>query len=188
MVGREFNSRVGQRLRLAARHTGEGLRRVQAFVCLPPTHTCVVPFRTHIQTSPGLFETSQDLQRRGTKIFEPTFSAAGEAALDDVALRHVEEHRSLPAGALSAYAGRTLDDLYAAELLYNEEVVTTASATRVAVAAPFVTALAGALLAAEALKRSTRALAEYALGPSGPAMRYWEDPYASHHGWLSTLT
>lgn len=104
--------------------------------------------------------------------------------LADILLRHVELHRRLPPGALSAYAGRTLDDLYAAEILYNESVVMTTTGTRVAVAAPFVTALAGVLLAAEAIKRSTPALAPYALGPDGPAIRYWENPYLSHHGWL----
>lgn len=108
------------------------------------------------------------------------------APLTDLLLRHVELHRRLPPNALSAYAGRTLDDLYAAEILYNETVAKTATGTRVAVAAPFVTALAGALLAAEAIKRATPALAAHALGIEGIGVRYWENPYNSHHGWVDT--
>lgn len=106
------------------------------------------------------------------------------APLTDLLLRHIELHRRLPPNALSAYAGRTLDDLYLAEILYNETVVTTATGTRVAVAAPFVTALAGALLAAEAIKRCTPGLVAHGLGPEGPGIRYWENPYNSHHGWV----
>jgi len=71
-----------------------------------------------------------------------------------------------------------------AEILYGETEVTTSSGTRVAVAAPFVTALAGVLLAGEAFKRMTPALRAGALGPRGAAIRYWENPYASHNGWL----
>ncbi|MEO7572379.1 MAG: hypothetical protein ABIX10_08070 [Acidimicrobiales bacterium] len=104
--------------------------------------------------------------------------------LDDQHLRHVERHRGLRPGALARYAGLTLDELYEAEILYGETRITTPAGTAVAVAAPFVTALAGVLLAGEALKRSMPAAAPYALGPNGPAIQYRENPYAPQHAYL----
>lgn len=104
--------------------------------------------------------------------------------LDDPHLRHIERHRRLEPGALANHAGATLDELYNADILYGETEVTTASGTTVAVAAPFVTALAGVLLAGEALKRTTPAMRPYALGTDGPAIQYRENPYAPAHGYL----
>ncbi len=108
--------------------------------------------------------------------------------LDEHTLRQIEGHRGLRTGALDLYRGRTLDDLNAAELLYGESVVETSSGTRVAVASPFVTALAGALLAGEAFKRATPDLASYALGPTGPGIQYRENPETPKHGYLDSVT
>ena len=45
------------------------------------------------------------------------------------------------------------------------------------------TALAGVLLAAEALKRSAPELATYALGPDGPAVAYRENAFEPDHAY-----
>ena len=98
-------------------------------------------------------------------------------------VRHIERHRRLAPGALDRYIGGTLDALYNAEILYGETEATTASGTSLAVAAPFVTAQAGILLAGEALKRTTARARRYALGPDGPAIQYRENPYSPEHGY-----
>lgn len=99
-------------------------------------------------------------------------------------LRRIEAHRQLSSGALEHFVNHTLDDLYNAEIRYGETEVETSGGTRHAVTAPFITALAGILLAGEAFKRATPSLTSYALGPDGPAIRYWENPYSSHYGWI----
>ncbi|TFV57745.1 hypothetical protein E4P41_13885 [Geodermatophilus sp. DF01-2] len=88
-------------------------------------------------------------------------------------LRQIERHRGLPPESLSQYENATLEDLRAGELLYGATAVGTPTGT-VAVAAPYVTALAGVLLAAEALKSATPALAGYRLGPDGGHIKYEE--------------
>lgn len=106
------------------------------------------------------------------------------APLDASLLRHIEGHRRLPGGALAHCAGKTLDELYQSEILYGETEVLTDGGARVAVAAPFVTTLAGVLLAGEAFKQSTPALSQHALGPDGPGIQYRENPYLPEHGFL----
>jgi ThiF family len=98
--------------------------------------------------------------------------------LDTALLRRIERYRNLAAGALDRYAGQTIHDLWNGFLLYGETLIACNTSTA-AVPAPFVTALAGALLAGEALKAGTPALAQYRLGPHGIAIRYKENPYAS---------
>lgn len=100
------------------------------------------------------------------------------APLSSFHLNQIERHRGLAAGALARYISQTINDLWAAALLYGATEITTDNAT-VAVAAPYVTALAGVLLAGEALKAGTPALSHYRLGPDGPAIKYDEDPYAT---------
>lgn len=104
---------------------------------------------------------------------------------DDV--RRIERFRDLQPGALSAYNGKTLDVLYDAELIYGEAKVTTDGGSNIAVAAPFATALAGALLAAEGLKRSTPALARHALGPNSLGIQYVENLHAPEHGFIDPI-
>jgi hypothetical protein len=99
----------------------------------------------------------------------------------------IERFRRLRPGALSAYVGKTLDDLYDAELIYGEAKVTTDGGSNIAVAAPFATALAGALLAAETLKRSTPALVSHALGPSSLGIQYREDLRTPENGFIDPV-
>lgn len=105
----------------------------------------------------------------------------GGVALAPHHLRAIEQHRDLPSGRLDRFLGETLETLYSEELLYGEARVTTASGGEGAVAAPFTTALAGFLLAAEALKAGAgREYAPYRLGPLGELpTQYLESPWAS---------
>lgn len=107
----------------------------------------------------------------------------GRTPLAEHHLRHVERHRELTPGALAHHLGATLDALYNAEILYGETRATTATGAAVAVAAPFVTALAGVLLAGEALKRAA-SKSPYVLGPGGAGIQYRENPYTPEHGYL----
>lgn len=99
-------------------------------------------------------------------------------------LHHIERHRGLAPGALGGHAGATLDGLYNVEILYGETHATTADGATIAVAAPFVTALAGVLLAGEALKRTRHSTPPAVLGPESPWIQYRENPYAPEHGYL----
>jgi len=88
--------------------------------------------------------------------------------LEDQHLREIEVHRGEPEGAYADYQGEELDMLYRKELLYGETKVKTASGAEAAVASPFVTALAGFLLAGEGLKMGGgSAYAPYRLGALG---------------------
>lgn len=66
-------------------------------------------------------------------------------------LEEIERNRGLTRRALAAYAGRSLDELYRGALMYGEREIAHAD-NAAAVATPFVTALAGVLMAGEALK------------------------------------
>jgi hypothetical protein len=101
--------------------------------------------------------------------------------LEEQHLRVIEGHRKVPTGTFDDYRGQLLETLYREQFVYGEAVVETAGGGLVAVAAPFVTALAGFLLAAEALKAGGgTAYAPYRLGPSGEiGSMYRENPWAS---------
>lgn len=100
-------------------------------------------------------------------------------------LRAIEQHRGEPSGALSHWQGQTLDVLYRERILYGEARVRSGDASA-AVVAPYVTALAGVLLASELLKRTgDAALRATALGPSGLAVKYEE---SLAHGSVGMLT
>ncbi|MGI5180134.1 ThiF family adenylyltransferase [Dactylosporangium sp. CA-152071] len=101
----------------------------------------------------------------------------GDPRLQRQVLRQIERHRGLAPGALDRYENQTLEHLRAGELLYGASELTTATGT-VAVAAPFVTALAGVLLAAEALKHAHPGLRPYRLGPTGTHIKYEENRHA----------
>lgn len=103
------------------------------------------------------------------------------ARLENQHLRAIEDHQKLPQGSLSLYKGATLDTLYREALLYGEARVRTSSGAEGAVAAPFTTALAGFLLAGEALKAAAGdAYVQYRLGPWGAlSTQYVESPWAS---------
>lgn len=102
---------------------------------------------------------------------------AGDLPLPAELVRGIEQHRQLPPGSLSQYEGRTLEELRVGELLYGATPVRTGTGT-VAVAAPYVTALAGVLLAGKALKAATPGLDRFRLGPTGPHIKYAENPLA----------
>ena len=89
--------------------------------------------------------------------------------LDPFLLKAIENKTGRAPGSLEAYAGHTVDHLYRAEFVYGEVRAAVAGGTEgvVAVAAPFITALAGFLLAGEALKSSSDRLARFRLGPRG---------------------
>lgn len=108
----------------------------------------------------------------------------GAVRLQPPTLRAIEAHRRLPEGSLDRYAGATLDNLYNVELLYGEAVVQTGTGSRLAVAAPFVTALAGVLLAGECFKRATPDLLQYALSSVGRGVQYRENPFNPEFGCL----
>jgi hypothetical protein len=89
-----------------------------------------------------------------------------KAPLQPVHLRAIERHRQLGPGALADYDGATVDALYRAAFVYGETEVQTATGAPTAVAAPYITALAGFLLAAEALKAAGgEPYRQYRLGP-----------------------
>lgn len=92
-------------------------------------------------------------------------------------VRGIERHRGLVPNSLAQYEGRTLEQLRVGHLLYGATRVATDTGT-VAVAAPYVTALAGVLLAGEALKAATPGLESFRLGPLGPHTKYAENPLA----------
>ncbi len=92
-------------------------------------------------------------------------------------LRHIEKHRDEPQGSLDRYLGRTLLDLWNDHLLYGGARAAAQNGATAVVATAFTTALAGALLAAEALKHGDDVLAPYGLGPT-TRTQYVEDPYA----------
>lgn len=91
----------------------------------------------------------------------------------------IEDNRGLERGKLARFVGSELVDLYEAALRYGEATVER-DGDRAAVAAAFVTALAGALLAGEALKAGDDAYRAYRLGPfRAGRTRYEEDAFGS---------
>jgi hypothetical protein len=96
-------------------------------------------------------------------------------------LTGIERHRGEPPGALRDWEGATLVELYEGQLVYGGMTVVIDSGALVAVAAPWVTALAGFLLAAEAFKAGDPALADLRLGPyrASPGAYWRESPYGT---------
>jgi len=105
---------------------------------------------------------------------------ASDSPMPAMLLRGIEQHRGLAPGSLAQYEGRTLEELRLGHLLYGATPVPTSTGT-VAVAAPYVTALAGVLLAGEALKAATLGLESFRLGPTGSHIKYAENPLAGAH-------
>lgn len=102
---------------------------------------------------------------------------ASDLPMPALLVRGIERHRGLAPGSLSQYEGRSLEELRVGHLLYGATPVRTSTGT-VAVAAPYVTALAGVLLAGEALKAATPGLDAFRLGPTGSHIKYAENPLA----------
>lgn len=111
-------------------------------------------------------------------------------AADEVSA--IENHRQKPTGAYARFIGRPLAELYSEELIYGETLV---GGGDVAVAAPAVTALAGFLLAGEALKAASPALQQFRLGVRGSleavgggrAIRYEEPLFTPAGAILQTV-
>jgi len=96
--------------------------------------------------------------------------------LSDDHLRAIERNRGLPLGTLQEHRGCEIEELYRAALLDGEVAIRTASGLEAAVAAIFVTALAGFVLAGEALKAAGgEAFAPYRLGVRGQLGTKYEE-------------
>ena len=129
----------------------------------------------HIEAALDAEQIKYRLIAQATGLPEPTVIAllVQEAPLNGQHLAAIENYRrargdDLPPGAFDLYLDETLDTLYRERLLYGEVLVTTEGGGQVAVAAPFITALAGFLLAGEALKAGGGdAFAPFRLGPRG---------------------
>ena len=80
------------------------------------------------------------------------------------AIRSIEAHRRLPTGSLAHVSGLSLAEIWTDALRYAELELTDADAT---IVAPFVTALGGFLLAAEAIKAGDERYRRWRLGPDG---------------------
>lgn len=103
------------------------------------------------------------------------------APLEPDHLRFIEQYAGLHSGALADYRGATLEQLYDREFRYGAVQVQSGEGGIVSVASPWVTALAGFLLAAETLKRGGgEAYARFRLGARGPlGVKLEESVYAS---------
>ena len=102
--------------------------------------------------------------------------------LERQAIQFIEARTGRPPGSLDAYIGKTLNELSEGRLRYGELELRTGGGAQAAVAAPWVTALAGFLLAAEALKAAGGdAYEPYRLGPdrSPAGLHYREALYGS---------
>jgi hypothetical protein len=102
-----------------------------------------------------------------------------QVTLGAAELRRIESLQGMEAGQLDAYVGCTLEELHRLALAYGEFTAELADGVA-AVAAPWVTALAGFILAGEALKATAPAYEQYRLGPWSPRRsRYEETAYGS---------
>jgi molybdopterin/thiamine biosynthesis adenylyltransferase len=98
-----------------------------------------------------------------------------KAGLEVQHLRQIERHRELDRGALADYRNKTVDVLFEERILYGETKIEDAEGRRSLLQLAFVPALAGFLLAGEALKAAGgAALIQYRLGPQGVAIEYAE--------------
>lgn len=93
-------------------------------------------------------------------------------------LRTIETHNGYDSHALDEWLGQPLIELHTRQLLYGRHSVTSSDGPA-DVAAPYVTALAGIILAAEALKYATPDLDDISLGPHGLATTWAENPFGT---------
>lgn len=95
--------------------------------------------------------------------------------MDRRQLEQIAKYRGEVFDSFAEYEGRSLDALWRSRMLYAETRVRTERGVG-AVAAPYVTALAGFLLAVEATRPSTRM---NVFGPAAEALKYEEFVYGS---------
>jgi hypothetical protein len=110
--------------------------------------------------------------------------------LNKQALDAIAKYRRLPLGALDHRVGLTLDELFDEEFLYGEVRLADEEGDQAdsTLQLTFVPALAGILLAGEALKIGDEALCEFCLGPGGTlGTEYVEALLQPPVGMLSTL-
>lgn len=123
----------------------------------------------HIERVLDKAATRKAILARETRIPERTVAEhlTQSTPLDGSMLRAIAQNRGEPLDALLPWIGRTLEDLFREHILYGEARLRTDGGDT-AVIAPFVTALAGVLLAGEALKLAGGPeVAEFRLGPAG---------------------
>jgi hypothetical protein len=95
--------------------------------------------------------------------------------LGEQQLREIERNRGMATGTLSPYVGVTVDELHRLALAYGEFNIEIGDGVA-AVAAPWVTALAGFIMAGEALKAGGGdAYQRYRLGPWSPGRTRYEE-------------
>jgi hypothetical protein len=106
---------------------------------------------------------------------------AKQTPLNRTHVEGIEAHRGAPVGSLRDWQGSTLVQLYEGQLVYGGIAIETDNGAVVAVAAPWVTALAGFLLASETVKTGDPALAGFRLGSheGAPGGHWQESPYGS---------
>lgn len=105
------------------------------------------------------------------------------AGLEVQHLRQIEGHRGLDRGALSDYRGKTIDALFDERVLYGETKIEDGEGRRTLLQLAFVPALAGFLLAGEALKAGPDLdCHQYRLGPDGLAIEYVESMFEAPVG------
>ena len=101
------------------------------------------------------------------------------APLAKVHLEQIEDARSFDRGTLEGYLGKSLDELYRGALMYAEREFKRGDSAA-AVATPFVTALAGVLLAGEALKAGAGdEYRPFRLGPWAPGRDRYDESLSS---------
>jgi hypothetical protein len=93
-------------------------------------------------------------------------------------LRTIETHQGYDTHELDDWLGQPLTELHRRRLLYGRHRVTSSDGPA-DVAAPYVTALAGIILAAEALKYATSDVDEISLGPQGLGTAWAENPFGN---------
>jgi molybdopterin/thiamine biosynthesis adenylyltransferase len=108
--------------------------------------------------------------------------------LNEPMLRAIAQHRHEPIEKLLPWVGHKLDELYREYILYGEARLQTDQGDA-AIVAPFVTALAGILMAGEALKlRSGPDVSGYRLGSAGRLpVKYEESLVHAPVGMLSNV-
>lgn len=97
------------------------------------------------------------------------------APLNHQQLEAIEDNQGVAPGALAVYQGQTLEQLYRGALMYGEREFE-ADGSAAAVAAVFVTALSGVLLAGEALKAAGgEEYVPFRLGPWSPGRDRYDE-------------
>lgn len=105
--------------------------------------------------------------------------------LDADTVQRIEAHRNAERGALGRLVGMSLGEIWSEVLRYAEFPLGNDEAE--VIVAPFITALAGFLLAGEAIKAGSDSYRQFRLGPDGHHIKYEERPTVGpQHGQLTS--